>query len=64
MIDEETSTDLWSLGVKHDGAVLVRSLLESFAKVGHRATVSLKEAKKLSKEGLNVYLQRDRRERS
>jgi hypothetical protein len=41
MIDEKTGTDLGTLGIEHDSAGLVRSLLQSLSQVGNGATVGL-----------------------
>jgi len=42
VVHEETGTDLWALGVKHDSTGLVWALLESLSEVGNGLAMRLK----------------------
>ena len=70
MVNEETSADLWALGIEHDRACLVRALLESLSKIGDGSSVGLRkrpEVSKFKRGGSNCrvgHLLHDLRERS
>ena len=46
MVLQQSSADLWALGVEHDGASLVRALLQSLLEVRDRLAVRLKSKSK------------------